>query len=202
MANVFIITFLVLFIGDALSVFQFGDLTSKLSKIAYLGAYLLLIFVLLGKLKRVKFEGLVTVYLIIVLLLNSYFLYTLYGVAKSNFIDNTNLIIYICHGITLIALTYFSFAVYLSRETAQSITFLLLVFCFVFSDVLHYICSMYVYFWGFEVFENVLHTAGLFLLYKYVYDHHTNRHSDRRINLTEYFVPTTEKLRQIPVNLS
>lgn len=200
MANVFIITFLVFFIGDAFSIFGFGDIASKYSKLLYIGAYLLLIFVLLGKLKRVKFEGLVTVYLTIVLLLNSYFLYTLYGVAKSNFVDNTNLIIYICHGITLIALTYFSFAVYLSRETAQSITFLLLVFCFVFSDVLQYIRSMYVYFWVFEVFENLLHISGLFLLYKYVYDHHTNRHTDRRINFTEYFIPTTEKLRQISVN--
>ena len=201
MANVFIVTFLVFFIGDAFSVFGFGDISSKLSKVAYLGAYLLLIFVLLGKLKRVKFEGLVTVYLVLVLLLNSYFLYTLYGVAKSNFVDNTNLIIYICHGITLIALTYFSFAVYLSRETAQSITFLLMVFCFVFSDVLYYICDMYVYFWIFEVFENILHTAGLFLLYKYVYDHHTNRNSDKRINFSDYFIPTTETLRQISVNL-
>nr|WP_321224606.1 hypothetical protein [uncultured Psychroserpens sp.] len=201
MANIFIVTFLVFFIGDAFSVFGFGDITSKLSKVCYIGAYLLLIFVLLGKLKRFKFEGLVTVYLAIVLILNSYFLYTLYGVAKSNFVENTSLMLYIGHGIILIALTYFSFAVYLSRETAQSITFLLMVFCLVFSDVLYYVCSMYVYFWVFEVFENMLHTAGLFLLYKYVFDHHTNRNSNKRINFTEYFVPTTEKLREISVNL-
>ncbi|WP_152611486.1 hypothetical protein [Psychroserpens damuponensis] len=202
MANVFILTFLVFFIGDAFSVFEFGELSSKLSKISYLGSYVLLICVLLGKLKRVKFEGLVTVYLAVVLLLNSYFLYILYGVAKNNFVDHANLLIYICHGIVIIALTYFSFAVYLSRETAQSITFLLMVFCFAFSDVLHYICGMYVYFWVFEVFEHMLHIAGLFLLYKYVYDHHTNNYSDKRIHLSKYGIPTTEKLRQIPVNLS
>ena len=201
MANVFIVTFLVFFIGDAFSVFGFGDVSSKLSKVSYLVAYLLLIFILLGKLKRIKFQGLVTIYMAIVLLLNSYFLYTLYGVAKSNYVDNIDLVIYICHGIALIALTYFSFAVYLSRETAQSITFLLMAFCFVFSDVLYYICNMYVYYWVFEVFENVLHTAGLFLLYKYVYDHHTNRHDEKRINFSDYFIPTTEKLRQISVNL-
>ncbi|WP_298756577.1 hypothetical protein [uncultured Psychroserpens sp.] len=201
MANVFLTLFLVFFVGDALSVFDFGALSSKLSKSMYIGAYLLLIFVLLGKLKRVKFEGLVSVYLVLVLMLNSYFLYTLYGVAKENFVDTVNLVLYVCHGITLIAMTYFAFAVYLSRETAQSITFLLMVFCFVFSDVLNYICNLYVYFWIFEVFEKVLHTAGLFLLYKYVFDHHMNRNSDKRINFSEYFIPTTESLREIQVNL-
>ncbi|MEH6536272.1 MAG: hypothetical protein V7719_07770 [Psychroserpens sp.] len=200
MANVFLSIFLIFFIGDALSVFDFGEISSQLSKSMYIGAYLLLIFVLLGKLKKVKFEGLVTVYLALVLLLNSYFLYALYGVAKENFIDDIDLVLYICHGITLIAMTYFAFAVYLSRETVQSITFLLMVFCFVFSDVLYYICQLYVYFWIFEVFEGILHTSGLFLLYKYVYDHHTHRNSDKRINFSEYFIPTTEKLKQIRVN--
>jgi hypothetical protein len=201
MANIFLTIFLVFFIGDASSVFDFGEMSSKISKSMYISAYLLLIFVLLGKLKKVKFEGLVTVYLVLVLLLNSYFLYALYGVAKENFVDNVNLVLYVFHGITLIAMTYFAFAVYLSRETAQSITFLLMVFCFVFSDVLYYICNLYVYFWIFEVFEGALHMAGLFLLYKYVFDHHTNRNSNKRINFTEYFVPTTETLRQIKVNL-
>jgi hypothetical protein len=201
MANVFLTIFLVFFIGDAFSVFDFGALSSKISKSMYIVAYLLLIFVLIGKLKKVKFEGLVTVYLVLVLLLNSYFLYALYGVAKDNFIDDVNLVLYVFHGITLIAMTYFAFAVYLSRETAQSITFLLMVFCFVFSDVLNYICNLYVYYWIFEVFEGILHTAGLFLLYKYVYDHFTNRHDEKRINFSEYFIPTTETLREIRVNL-
>jgi len=201
MANVFLTIFLVFFVGDAFSVFDFGEISSKLSKAMYIGAYLLLIFVLLGKLKKVKFEGLVTVYLVLVLLLNSYFLYALYGVAKENFVDDINLVLYICHGITLIAMTYFAFAVYLSRETAQSITFLLMVFCFVFADVLYYICQLYVYYWIFEVFEGILHTTGLFLLYKYVYDHHTHRNNDKRINFSEYFIPTTEKLKQIRVHL-
>ncbi|MDG5491703.1 hypothetical protein [Psychroserpens sp. SPM9] len=201
MANIFLTIFLVFFIGDAFSVFDIGNLSAELSKATYIGAYLLLIFVLLGQLKKVRFEGLVTVYLVLVLLLNSYFLYALYEVAKENFVDDVNLVLYICHGVTLIGMTYFAFAVYLSRETAQSITFLLMVFCFVFSDVLNYICNLYVYYWIFEVFEVILHIAGLFLLYKYVYDHHTHRNSDKRINFSEYFIPTTETLKQIRVHL-
>jgi len=201
MANVFLTIFLLFFLGDAFFVFDFGDMASKLSKSMYIGAYLLLVFVLLGKLKRVKFEGLVTVYLILVLGLNSYFLYVLYGVAKDNFVDDINLVLYICHGIALIGMTYFAFAVYLSRETAQSITFLLMVFCFMFSDVLTYICDLYVYFWVFEVFGSILHTAGLFLLYKYVYDFYANKNIHKRMQLSEYFTPTTEALKEISVYL-
>lgn len=200
MANVFLVTFLVFFIGDAFSVFEFGEVALKLSKAAYICAYALLIFVLFGKLKKLKFDGLVSVYLILVLLLNSYFLYALYGVAKENFVDDFNLFLYVCHGITLIAITFFAFAVYLSRETAQSITFLLMVFSLVFADVLNYICQLYVYYWIFELFESILHITGLFLLYKYVYDHHTMINSEERIKFSEYFIPTTEALRQIRVN--
>lgn len=199
MANVFLTIFLLFFIGDALVVFEFGEIASKLSKTLTIAAYLLLVFVLIGKLKRVKFEGLVTLYLILVLVLNSYFLYALYGVAKENFVDQINMVLYICHGITLIAMMYFAFAVYLSRETAQSITFLLMVFCFVFADVLDYICSLYVYYWVFEVCSSALHTTGLFLFFKYVYGHHMNRNSNKRIPISEYFIPTTEKLRDIRV---
>lgn len=200
MANIFLTTFLVFFLGDAFFVFELGDISLKLSKAAYIGAYALLIFILFGKLKRLKFDGIVSVYLILVLLLNSYFLYALYGVAKDNFVDDVNLVLYVCHGVTLIAMTFFAFAVYLSRETAQSITFLLMVFSFVFSDVLNYICQLYVYYWIFELFESILHMSGMFLLYKYVYDHHTITNRDQRIKFSEYFIPTTEALKQIQVH--
>ncbi|WP_323787833.1 hypothetical protein [Psychroserpens sp.] len=199
MANVFLTTFLVFFIGDAFAVFSFGEIMLKLSKSMYIGGYLLLIFILLGKLKKIKFDSLVSVYLILVLLLNSYFLYVLFEVAKENFVDEVNLVLYVCHGITLIALMYFSFAVYLSKETGQSITFLLMVFCFVFSDVLHYINNLYIYFWLFEVFERTLHISALFLLYKYVYDFHTLKNNEKKMNLSDYFVTTTQQLRDMSV---
>ncbi|MBR9845317.1 MAG: hypothetical protein GYB35_04010 [Algicola sp.] len=199
MANVFLTTFLLFFIGDAFAVFSFGEVMLKLSKSMYIGAYLLLIFVLLGKVKKIKFNGLVSVYLILVLLLNSYFLYVLYEVAKENFVDEVNLALYVFHGISLIALMYFSFAVYLSKETGQSITFLLMVFCLVFSDVLNYINTLYIYYWLFEVFEQALHISGLFLLYKYVYDHHKMVNNEKKMNLSDYFIKTSQYLRDIKV---
>lgn len=200
MANVFLTIFLLFFLGDVFAVFNFGELILKLSKSMYIGGYLLLIFVLLGKLKKIKFDSLVSFYLILVLLLNSYFLYVFFEVAKDNFVDDVNLVLYVFHGITLIALTYFSFAVYLSKETEQSITFLLLVLCFVFSDVLNYINTLYIYYWLFEVFDITLHICGLFLLYKYVYNHHTMVSQNKKMNASDYLAKTTEQLRDISVD--
>lgn len=172
MANVFLTIFMLLFLGDTFSVFNLGEFTHKLSKTFYLGSYFLLLFVLIGKFKRIKYEGLVSVYLIIVLFLNSYFLYALYSAVKDNFADNINLILYICHGVALIAMAFFAFAVYLSKESTQAILFLVMVFCLVFSDVLRYICNLYVYYWAFDFMANMLHIASLCLFYAYVYNHH------------------------------
>ncbi len=194
MATVFLTIFLFSFIGDVFYVFNFGELSSKLSTTFFLGSYCLLIFVLLGKMKRIKYEGLVSIYLIVILILNSYFLYALYDVIKVNFSDEINMVLSVFHGISLIALTFFAFAVYLSKETTQSIIFLVMVFCFVFSDVLNYICNLYVYFWAFEFMSNMLHLASLILLYTYVCNHHkiikVKSHSSSEI----YAMESTERI--------
>ncbi|HNU59475.1 MAG TPA: hypothetical protein PKI08_05950 [Aquaticitalea sp.] len=136
-----------------------------------MGGYLLLVFVLFGKLKRIRYEGLVSIYLVCVLLLNVYLLYVFYDAVKESLAD-VNLALFIAHGIILIVMSFFAFAVYLSNETTQSIVFLIMVFGFVFSDVLNYICKLYVYHWAFEFFGNMLYLASLGLYYVYVYNHH------------------------------
>lgn len=172
MANVFLTFLMFLFLGDSFSVFHFGELAGKLSKTFYLGAYAMLIFVLLGKFKRLKFEGLVSIYLVLILVLNSYFLYALYNLMSASFTDSVNLVLFISHGIALIAMAFLAFAAYLSKESTQSILFLVMVFCFIFSDVLNYICDFYVYFWVFDLLGNMLHVASLFLFFSYINNHH------------------------------
>ncbi|MCK7590843.1 hypothetical protein M0G43_09680 [Subsaxibacter sp. CAU 1640] len=194
MANVFLTIFLFSFLGDLFYVFNLGELSSKLSTTFYLGSYSLLVFVLLGKFKRIKYEGLVSIYLIVVFLLNSYFLYVLYGVIKENFADNINMVLSVCHGIILLAMTFFAFAVYLSQETTQSIIFLVMVFCFVFSDVLTYICNMYVFFWVFEFVSNMLHLASLILLFTYVYNHHKIIKVKPKMSVEDYLIKGSERL--------
>jgi hypothetical protein len=172
MANVFFTIFLLTFLGDIFSVFNFNDMVEKLSKSMYLGSYLLLIFVLIGKLKRVKFEGLVSLYLIVVLIINTYFMYLFFDVVDDSFSDSVNLVLYVSRGITILVMGFLAFAVYLSKETTQSILFLTMTICFVFSDVLIYINELYVHYWLFESFEVVLHAIGLIILYNYILNHH------------------------------
>lgn len=172
MANVFFTIFLLAFLGDIFSVFNFNSLVDKLSKAMCLGSYLLLVFVLIGKLKRVKFEGLISWYLIVVFVVNAYFMYLFFDVVESNFSDSVNLVLYVSRGITILLMGFLAFAVYLSKETTQSILFLTMTICFVFSDVLIYINELYVYYWLFDSIVLILHAIGLFLLYSYVLNHH------------------------------
>lgn len=194
MANVFLTIFFLFFLGDVFSVFNFGDMADKLSKSFYLGSYLLLIFVMLGSLKQIKYEGVVSIYLILVFLLNSYFLYMLFGMVKENISDDVILVLYICHGIALIAMAFFAFAVYLSNETKQSIIFLVMVFCFVFSDVLNYISSLYVYYWMFDFVGNMLHLVSLCLLYVFVIENHESISSKEKYSREDYMLQSSEKL--------
>lgn len=194
MANVFLTIFSLIFLGDIFSVFNFGEMADKLSKAFYIGSYLLLIFVLLGRLKQTKYEGVVSIYLILVFLLNSYFLYMLFGMVKDTFSDNVNLVLFICHGITLIALAFIAFAVYLSNETKQSIIFLIMVFCFVFSDVLNYISSLYVYYWIFDFVGNMLHLVSLCLLYVYVINHHKIININEKASQKDYVIQNPKKI--------
>lgn len=187
MANVFLTVFLCSLIGDGFHVFDFGQVSNKISNIFYVCSYCLLIFVLLRRLKRFKIDGLVSLYLIIVLALNSYFLYVFYSAIRESMYDNTTFYIAICHGIVLIAMSLFAFSVYLSQETSQSIIFLLMVFCFVFSDVLTYICNFYVYFWAFEFISNMLHVVSLGLFFAYVY-HHKTVDTDRNVSFDSYMM--------------
>lgn len=194
MANVFLTIFLLQFLGDAFSVFNFGALSYKLAIAFYLGSYLLLVFVLLGKLKRIKFEGLISIYLVLILLLNSYFLFMLYEVLRDNFTDSVYMVLSICHGITLIAMAFLAFAVYLSKESKQSIIFLVMVCCFAFSDVLNYICQLYVYYWMFDFIGNMLHVISMGLFFVYVYNHHKIINTSNRETTESYLIKRSERL--------
>ncbi|OUR95107.1 hypothetical protein A9Q87_00770 [Flavobacteriales bacterium 34_180_T64] len=172
MANVFFMIFVCFFLGDAFDVFNFSAVTLQLSMVLYIASYLFLIFVLLGKFKRVKFEGIVSLYLILIFILNSYFLYVLYDVVQSSMIDRINLVLIVARGISLLCMGFLAFAVYLSNESKQSIIFLAMSFCFLFSDVLYFVNQLYVYYWLFELFDKVLHLVGFALLFVYVTNHH------------------------------
>ncbi|MEO8772819.1 MAG: hypothetical protein ABI263_04420 [Gelidibacter sp.] len=171
MANIFFTIFVLYFLGILFNVLDQFSLSSKLSESCFLGAYALLVFLMIGKLKHVKFEGLVSWYLIVILLVNTYFLYMMFTVVQDGFKDSVILTLLVSRGVALLIIGFLAFAIYLSKETSQSILFLTIVCCFIFSDVLSFITSMYIHFWLFEGIQNILQGGGLLLFCFYVYNH-------------------------------
>ncbi|TXE07663.1 hypothetical protein ES711_09445 [Gelidibacter salicanalis] len=171
MANVFLTAFLLYFLGIVFTLDDTHILSAKFSESCFLGAYALLIFVMIGRLKHVKFEGLISWYLIVVVFINAYLMYTMFANVQGNLIDSVLLTLGIAKGVVLLVMAFLAFAIYLSKESTQSIIFLSMVCCFVFVDVLSFTTDLYIQYWLFEVFAKTLQGIGLLLLCVYVYNH-------------------------------
>lgn len=171
MATVFFTILMLAFLSILFRSFDGYDLLSKFSESSILAAYVLIIFVMLGKFKDIKFEGLVSWYLVLILLVNTYLMYAMFSSVKDSFQDSVILTLTVSRGVALLIMGFLAFAIYLSQESAQSILFLTVVCCFVFSDVLGFITTMYVDFWAFSAIHEILQATGLFLFVLYVYNH-------------------------------
>ncbi len=171
MANIFSVIFMLYFFGILFNAVGHLGLSSKLSESCFTGAYLLMIFVLLGKLKDVKLERFVSWYLAVVFFISTYLLYLLFTGLKDSFQDNVILTLMVSKGVALLVMAFLAFAIYLSKETAQSIIFLIVVCCFVFSDVLGFITTSYIQFWLFEAVQRIFQSLGLILACIYVFNH-------------------------------
>ncbi|MFL0354437.1 hypothetical protein [Xanthomarina sp. GH4-25] len=110
----------------------------------------------------------IALYLLIVVSINSYFIYELYAILKVQITDPMEVYLFAAKSVSLIALTFLSFVVYLNSDTRQSIIFFLMALCLVFSDVLYYISNYYIYNWSFVMLDRVLHVVGLFFLFNYI----------------------------------
>lgn len=171
MANIFVVIFMLYFLGMIFNIIDNLSLSKKLSEAFYTGSYLLLIFVLMGKLKDRKLDGLVSWYLAIVFLINTYLVFQLFIALKGNFQDSVIITLAISKGIALLVMAFLAFAIYLSKESKQSIIFLMVVCCFIFSDVLSFINTSYLYFWLFEAVQKIFQGLGLMGAFAYVYSH-------------------------------
>lgn len=165
---VFILFLVFSFIGDFSSVFSSNNSILKFSSLIYFLSYLSLIVYTISKFKRVRIDMIIALYLLIVVSINSYFIYELFSIMKSQISDPLEVSLFAAKSVSLIVLTFLSFVVYLNSDTKQSILFLLVALCFVFSDVLHYISNYYIYNWSFVMLDRVLHVVGLFFFFNYI----------------------------------
>ncbi|MCX7547443.1 hypothetical protein OS188_05680 [Xanthomarina sp. F1114] len=154
-------------------------------------SYLALTIYIASKIKRIRFDKVVAAYLLIVISINSYFLYELFVVVKTQIIDTTEVNLFVAKSISLLVLAFVSFIVYLSSDTKQAILFLFTTLSFVFSDILHYISNYYIYNWSFVMLNHTLHLVGLFFLFNFVIGENRLRKRDPVSNkLTSEFIPS------------
>jgi len=186
--NIFIVFLLLAFIGDLFSMMSSDISQLKVTSAAYFSCYSVLILVGLYRIRGFKFKGLVGAYLVVVFLLNAYFMYSLYGMLSYSIADSAELFFTSLQIIALVVLGFVAFAGYLNEDGRQSITFLMMSFCLIFSQVLNFVETYYISYDLFIVLEWSAHIAGLVLFYNYLVEYNRQRKRKmvkQRIAITE-----------------
>lgn len=166
--SVFVMFLMLSFLGDFTSVFFKDNMFLKLSIFAYATSYVCLIVVVVNKFKRVNLKSIIGVYLLLVSLINGYFLYSLFNIIRGTVTDNVEIGLLGFQSIALVVLAFSAFAVYLNLDSKKAIVFLMMAISLVFSDVLQYISSYYIYDWTFIMLSRILHVVALFFLFSYI----------------------------------
>lgn len=167
----FILFLIYSFLGDSASMLFSNEIFIKASSVMYFLGYLCLIGFMVPKFKLVEFNKVITLYLVLMVLINMYFLYTIYEMLKTIIPDGLEVLLFGMKSISLIVLFIVAFGIYLNAETKPSILFLIMALGFVLSDILNFVNQYYVYHWSFLMLDRVLHAIGLFFLFKYIVEH-------------------------------
>lgn len=164
----FVLCLIYFFFGDSASLFFANDMFLNASNVLYFLSYLCLIIFVSQKFRIMEFNKIIAYYLIVVFLINLYFLYTTCSILRVIVPDGAEVFIFGLKSVSLIILLFISFGVYLNSESKISIVFLLMAFSFACSDLLDYVNHYYVYNWSFLMLERILHVVGLFFLFNYI----------------------------------
>jgi len=170
----FILFFLCSFLGDSVSMFFANEIFLKVSSVMYFLGYLCLLSFMIPKFKFEEFNKITAVYLAVVLFINLFFLYVVYGILKSVIPDSLELFLFGIKSISLIVLLIIAFGVYINSESRQTILFLIMTLCFMFSDLLNFINHYYVYHWSFSMLDRIFHVLGLFYLFSFIIEFNKN----------------------------
>lgn len=155
------------FLGDAAFVFVSNIDLEKISNFLYFISYICLIVIIISEINLLKIDKVVGVYLLLIMLINAYFLFILYSLLKTIITDSAEVLVFALKSAALIVLLFVSFAVYLTKESKLSILFLILSMCFLFSDIINYVTVYYIYDGRLVLLENVSHALGIFFLFNY-----------------------------------
>jgi hypothetical protein len=182
---IFIVYLLFSFLGDSTSLFLPNDIVANGANVMYLLSYLTLIIIMVPHFKTAKIDKIVGTYLLVILVINGYFLFTICNILKSLITDGAEMLLFGAKSMALMLLVFISFAVYLCEQTKSSILFLIMAICFAFSDILNYVVTYYIYNWSILMMDRLLYIAGLIFAFKYIIEANKaskNFYTEKRIN--------------------
>ncbi len=186
--GIMFVSFLVFsFLGDISSMFLAEDSLIQTSSILYLLSFLYLILMVVPKFKFHHLDKIIGIYLLVVLSINLYFLYTLYIVMKAVIPNPTEVLLFGIKSLTLIVLGFLAFAVYLNTQTKQSVLFLTAVLFFSLSAMLNYIGMYYFYNWSFDLLQRILYAIGLYVMFKYIIVQNANKQPRQPVLINESY---------------
>lgn len=154
------------FVGDLFSSLFSGEVF--MANALYFLGYVCLLVIAIFNFKFDNIDRIVGAYLLVVLLINSYFLYTICDILNVLIADKMEMLLFGTKSWALMLLVFTSFAVYLSNQSKASILFLVMAISFVFSDVLNYISHYYIYNWSILMLERCSHVVAIFFAFKYL----------------------------------
>jgi hypothetical protein len=155
-------------LGNVSMLFDIQIQGVQLQTIAYCIGYLCLLYEAIFRIKKLKINFIIGLYLLFVFTINAYFIYVLYEIFKEVIINNLELSLIVVRLVSLLLFALFSFTLYLSSETKQSILLLLISISLIFSDVLFLINEYYLSYWIFDLLSKSLYLMTFYCLYLYI----------------------------------
>ena len=154
------------FVGDLFPSIFGGEAIA--ANVMYLVSYICLLAIAVSNFRLEAIDKVVGAYLLVVLLINGYFLYTVCSFLNVLIVDEMEMLLFGAKSWALMLLAFTSFAVYLGKQNQASILFLIMSISFVFSDILNYVNHYYIYNWSILMLERVLHAVAIFYAFKYM----------------------------------
>ncbi|MCB4797475.1 hypothetical protein [Neotamlana laminarinivorans] len=106
-------------------------------------------------------------YLILVLSINLYLLYSLYKFLIDIMLNDLAVKIFAVKSLALIILASVAFGAYLSYQTKKAILFLIATACFGFAAILEYLNSYYSSTLSFLMVDRILYIVGVYFIFRY-----------------------------------
>jgi len=119
-------------------------------------------------LKTFNFKSGLGFCLLLVFLINVSFIVVLFNALKFNMTGPLEVVFFVIKFILLLVMAFVSFASYIEEGRKESLLFLFIAFCFLFSQAMYYLNTYYLPEFSFSFMAKILNIIGLFFIFQYI----------------------------------